>query len=276
MFLATFVQQAMVKNSCLFLLLILFGWKVQGQSVQPIGTVKDEFSFFTTDNLGNLYTVRKHELKKFKPDGTLWLRFSDISLGDINFVDATNPLKLLVFYKDFSRIQFVDNMLAERSPVIQLQQLGYDQTVVSCTSYDNGFWLFDQLNFELVRFNQDLFQTQDIKNLNQILGYEFAPNFLTEHNNWLYMNIPDKGILVFDIFGTYYKTIPLLGLTEFQVYNDLVYFLMNGKPNVYNMKTLQTFSLDLPDSISKFRIEKEKIFTTQTDQKDSIRLWKKQ
>lgn len=276
MILATFVQYPTVRKLSLLLLLNLVCWKVQAQSVLSIGAVKDEFSFFTTDNLGNMYTVRKHELKKFKPDGTLWLRFSDISLGDISFVDATNPMKILVFYKDFSRIQFVDNMLAERSPVIQLQQLGFDQTVVSCTSFDNGFWLFDQLNFELVRFNQDLIQTQDIKNLNQILGYEFTPNFLTEHNNWLYMNIPDKGILVFDIFGTYFKTIPLFGLTEFQVYNDLVYFLMNGKPNVYNMKTLQTFSLDLPDSISKFRIEKEKIFTTQGDQKDTIRLWKKQ
>jgi hypothetical protein len=274
--LPTFVLYTSVRKLSLLLLLILVCWKAQAQSVLPIGAVKDEFSFFTTDNLGNIYTVRKHELKKFKPDGSLWLRFSDISLGDISFVDATNPMKILVFYKDFSRIQFVDNMLAERSPVIQLQQLGFDQSVVSCTSYDNGFWLFDQLNFELVRFNQDLIQTQDVKNLNQILGYEFTPNFLTEHNNWLYMNIPDKGILVFDIFGTYFKTIPLLGLTEFQVYNDLVYFLMNGKPNVYNMKTLQTFSLDLPDSISKFRIEKEKIFTNQIDQKDSIRLWKKQ
>ena len=276
MILPTFVLYTTVRKLSLLLLLILVCWKAQAQSVLPIGAVKDEFSFFTTDNLGNIYTVRKHELKKFKPDGSLWLRFSDISLGDISFVDATNPMKILVFYKDFSRIQFVDNMLAERSPVIQLQQLGFDQSVVSCTSYDNGFWLFDQLNFELVRFNQDLIQTQDVKNLNQILGYEFTPNFLTEHNNWLYMNIPDKGILVFDIFGTYFKTIPLLGLTEFQVYNDLVYFLMNGKPNVYNMKTLQTFSLDLPDSISKFRIEKEKIFTNQIDQKDSIRLWKKQ
>ncbi len=276
MILPTFVLYTSVRKLSLLLLLILVCWKAQAQSVLPIGAVKDEFSFFTTDNLGNIYTVRKHELKKFKPDGSLWLRFSDISLGDISFVDATNPMKILVFYKDFSRIQFVDNMLAERSPVIQLQQLGFDQSVVSCTSYDNGFWLFDQLNFELVRFNQDLIQTQDVKNLNQILGYEFTPNFLTEHNNWLYMNIPDKGILVFDIFGTYFKTIPLLGLTEFQVYNDLVYFLMNGKPNVYNMKTLQTFSLDLPDSISKFRIEKEKIFTNQIDQKDSIRLWKKQ
>ena len=248
----------------------------KGQNLVQTGTIQDSFTYFTTDNLGNTYTVQKHEVKKFRPDGSLWLRFSNISLGDITYLDATNPLKLLVFYKDFSRIQFLDNMLSERSPVLQLQQLGYDQTVACCTSFDNGFWLFDQLNFELVRFNQELVQTQDIKNLNQIVGYEFTPNFITEHANWLYMNVPDRGILVFDIFGTYFKTIPLLGLTEFQVYNDLVYFLMDGKPMVYHMKTLQTSSLELEEILVKFRIEKDKIFTQSSQDNGTIKVWKKQ
>jgi hypothetical protein len=192
----------------------------QGQNWVSNLTIKDDLSYFTTDNLENIYTTRKHELKKFRPDGSLWLRFSNISLGDISFVDVTNPLKILVFYKDFSRIQFLDNMLSERSPVIQLQGLGFDQTVATCTSFDNGFWLFDQLNFELVRFNQDFAITQDVKNLNQIVGYEFIPNFLTEHNNWLYINVPEKGILVCDIYGTYFKTIPITRLTDFQVEGD--------------------------------------------------------
>jgi len=265
----------MLKKTLLFLLLAVWSFKPNAQSIQSVGVITDNFNQFTTDNLGNVYTIRNHELKKFRPDGSLWLLFSNISLGNISFVDATNPLKILLFYKDFSRIQFLDNMLSERSPVIQLQQLGYDQTVATCTSYDNGFWIFDQLNFELVRFNQDLIQTQNVKNLNQILGYEFTPTFLTEHNNYLFMNIPNKGILVFDIYGTYIKTIPLPDLIDFQVYNDLIYYLKEGKPSVYNMKTLQTSVLDFPESLLSYRIEKESICTTSSGQKNTIFLWKK-
>ena len=238
-------------------------------------TITDDFSYFTTDNLENVYTARKHELKKYKPDATLWQRFSDISLGDISFVDATNPLKLLLFYKDFSRIQFLDNMLAERSPVIQLQSLGYDQTVATCTSFDNGFWLFDQLNFELVRFNQELVITQDVKNLNQIVGYEFVPNFLTESNNWLYLNVPEKGILVLDIYGTYFKTIPIVGLNEFEVAADLIYYLEGGKPMAYNMKTLQTETLELNELSTQFRLEKGLLFTQPATQAKMIKIWAK-
>ncbi len=261
--------------SLVFLFFLGSAITIQAQGWTVSKTISDDFTQFTADNLENVYTLRKHELKKFRPDGTLWLRFSNISLGDISFVDVTNPLKILVFYKDFSRIQFLDNMLAERSAVIQLQQLGFDQAVAVCTSFDNGFWLFDQLNFELVRFNQDFVQTQDIKNLNQILGYEFIPNFITEHNNWVYMNVPEKGILVFDIYGTYFKTIPITGLPDFQVDGDLVYYLQAGKSMAYNMKTLQTSTLELADTVLKFCIVRGRIFSQADADKKIIKLWSK-
>jgi hypothetical protein len=99
--------------------------------------------YFTTDNEGNLYTINADEIMKFNNKGILEFRFSNKSLGNISHVDARNKLKILLFYKDFSKLWFLDNMLAESRNTILLQDFRLDQASVVCMSFNNGFWVFD-------------------------------------------------------------------------------------------------------------------------------------
>ena len=200
-----------------------------------------------TDNLGNAYVTDNDMLTKYRDNGSFYRVYSNKKLGRISFADVGNPLKIVLFYQDFSRIIFVDNTLTENGNPLQLEDRELELASLVCTSFDNGLWIYDPVRFMLVRFNQQLQETVKITNLNQILGYAPDPVFMTEQESMLYINDPAHGILRFDIFGTYLSTLPLKGLDDFQVQDNTVFFSNEkGKLMAYGLKNFQTDTLLLP------------------------------
>ena len=218
-------------------------------------------NFFTTDNLGNIYIVRNNIIEKYSNDGTILKNYSNKNLGDITSVDASNSLKIMVFYKNFLQLILLDNTLSQNGNPISIEALGYNQVPLVCSSHNNGFWLYNQQNFELIRFDQNLQKTHQTGNITQLTGLKINPDFLTQQNNKIFLNDPQTGILIFDIYGTYYKTIPVKNIKHFQIINDVIFFYSNNKLNNYNMKTIEQDEMILPDSsVVDARIEKEIIF----------------
>jgi len=217
--------------------------------------------FFTTDYLGQFYIVDNNQLSKFNQNGVLLHTYSEKILGNISFVDAANPLRLLLFYRDFVQIVILDKTLSAIGGNILLENLGLEQTLLTCTSNDNGFWLYDPQDFQLIRLDQNLKTTHKSGPINQILGIELTPNFLIEYNNFVYLNDAERGILVFDIYGTYFKTIPLKGLTSFQVIGDNLFYFSDSTLNSHHLITLEAGMISLPDTgLKSIRIEKQKLF----------------
>jgi hypothetical protein len=229
--------------------------------------IKQTFESFTTDNIWNVYLTNKEELTKYKPDGTLFKKYSNMRLGKISFVDATNPLKILVYYKDFQQIVFLDNQLSENSENISLENLGYEQTELVCTSFNNSFWIYNKQNNELVRFNENSQPIAKTGNLKQVLQVNnLKPNFMTEYNGYLYLNSPENGVYVFDIYGTFTKIISLKNLGPFQASNNILYFYKDRKLCSYNSVTFEEACLGLNDSLVKSqRVEKDRLFVAYGD-----------
>ena len=71
-------------------------------------------------------------------------------------IDVSNPMKILAFYKDYNKILFLDNMLAPSASSIDLSAIGFDQVTLTCSSHDNGIWVLNSLNFEIVRMEPTL------------------------------------------------------------------------------------------------------------------------
>lgn len=203
------------------------------------------------DSFGNIYVVSDNEIIKYNASGVLQKKFSNKRYGKIDFVDAMNPLKILVYYKDFQQILFLDNQLTETSAMISIESLGYEQTGIVCSSSNNSFWLYDKQNNELSRFNSELKSVVKTGNLNRILDLDIKPNFMQEHNNYLYLNCPNEGVLVFDIYGTFYKTIPLKKLLEFNVVNGDLFYYENKTLKQYQTKTFNTIEKQFNDTLLK-------------------------
>ena len=221
-----------------------------------IKTIDIESDFFTSDNQGNVYVVKGNELSKYDKTGKALYKYSDKSFGNISYVDASNMLRVLIFYKDFLQVVLLDNTLSITGDPISLETIGFQQTQLVCSSHNNGIWIYDQQNFEMLRFDQTVTKTQQTGNLTAVLNVELQPNFLLEYDNKVYLNNPGSGILIFDVYGTYFKTIPVKNAAAFQPIGDWVYYMEGGKAKAYNVKTTEEKEFNMPPSkFDNFRLE---------------------
>jgi hypothetical protein len=204
--------------------------------------------FFTTDNIGNSYLVKNDEIVKYNANGELLKKYSNKKLGKIFSVDASNALRIIVYYKDFSVIVILDSQLSQNGENISLESLGLEQSDLACSSFQNGIWLYNRQNAELVRLDEALQKVINTGNLNRLLGTELHPNFMMEYNGFVYLNNPTDGILIFDIYGTYFKTIPIKGLNSLQLRDLEVFYFEKKKLKDYNTKEFWTEEMALPDS----------------------------
>ncbi len=214
-----------------------------------------------TDNLSNVYLVTNDQFIKYDSKFIRLKEFSNKNFGAITSADVNNPLRILLFYRDFGRIVFLDNTLSQNGDPLALEKLGFPMATLAASSFDNGIWLYDQPSFELVRFNNSLEISNRTGNLSQILGIELQPNFILEKDNRIFLNNPTTGILIFDVFGTFIKTIPVYNLTSFQVADDDIVYFSEASLHAWNIKTAEVIDFIEPinDNALNMRMEKDVI-----------------
>ncbi|HKK39972.1 MAG TPA: hypothetical protein VJ949_11185, partial [Cryomorphaceae bacterium] len=200
-----------ILTSSLFLLSLHFA---QAQFME-LYTIPGKFDFIEYDNLLNVYGVRNTEIFKYKSDGSFAFRFSDEQMGEVGSLDVTYPLRPMVMYPDLNYIVLLDNTLSDNRGRINLLDKNISMGTLGCSSVQNHFWFYDAMNFSLLRMNENFAQIATTGNLSQVLRLDLNPNYMVEFTNRIYLNNPESGILVFDIFGTYIKTIPIKGLERF-------------------------------------------------------------
>jgi hypothetical protein len=209
-------------------------------------SISQKGTSITSDNLGNIYIVLNDQLFKYDMSGTFLKSYSNKTLGNITAIDVSDPLKTLVFYKDFSKVVFLDNTLSIKKDAISLADKGFDQAVLACTSYESGFWIFDQPSSKLIRFDNNLQQTNQSESLSQLTGKEIHPAHLAEYNNFIYLSDTANGVLIFDRYGTYFKTILITGIISFQIQDDYLLYLKAHRFISYNMKSFSETTIDVP------------------------------
>lgn len=249
---------------CLVLCLGALAFTISGNKIMYV--IKHPLNLFTSDNLCNSYIVNGEELIKYNATGKLLLKYSNKRFGNITTIDATNALKVLLYYKDFQQLVFLDNQLSQNGDAISLESLGYEQTDLVCSSFNNSFWIYNKQSNELLRFNENSKQIAKTGNLKQLLQAELKPDFMTEYNSFLYLNCPDIGIYVFDMYGTFNKIITLKNIRSFQVSDDVIYFFRENSFHSYNCKAFEEKSIPYNDSLLKnIRIEKDRLFLQYID-----------
>ncbi len=226
---------------------------------QPWITVGKDIDYIAIDNLNNVYAVGGAEMWKYDIQGNFQFRYSNKELGSIGSIDVTYPLRPLLLYPDLNYLTILDNTLSDNRGRINLLNYGIGLGVAACASVENHFWIYDAMEFSLVRLNENFKTVTRTGNLAQVLRIEFKPNKMVEFANRLYVNNPTTGIIVFDIFGTYIKTIPLLDLKSFQVFKDEIVYYTDSTLVRYNTMSYQTAETTLPEGISAAYVQKERI-----------------
>jgi len=177
------------------------------------------------DQLENLYTVQGDNIRKYLPNGKLQYEISPKRNGQLTYADFNDALRPMLYYRDQGLIQLLDNTLSEQGPAVDLFTTFEASIWLASLSIDNHFWFYDTDNFELFRTDRNFSKTARSGNLTQVLGRSILPEWMLERNSILYVSDPAVGVLLFDLFGTYIKTLPIKGLKRFQIVKgELVYF----------------------------------------------------
>jgi hypothetical protein len=245
---------------CCFLILATKSTVAQTPSdYQLIAEINKKATFITMDKLGGIYACDGTTIDKYNEKGEFLFSHSALSTGRISFIDAHNPLKIIVFSKDFMRLLFLDNKLAPQENAYLLSNLNLFPTCV-CTSYDNGFWLYDESVKQLFRYDAH----QNLSNKSQDITYfaekEVNPSFIKEsESGFLLVNDMENGILVFDHFGTYLKTIPIY-TDYFHLMNQQILYVQQDTLKTINIRNLQQMNILLPENgIQQVCIENKKM-----------------
>ena len=254
-----------------FSLCSLLGPSAQGQSsgdtlknkYKLLFELKLEASHFTTDKLQNIYYISQaNEVVKLGPDGSEQFRFINKTLGTPTYLDATNPFNLLLFYPDYQTVLTLDRTMNQAGQ-FNLFDLGLFGLGAVGMAGDGHLWLYDMLNFRLKKVGREGQLIVQSADLSLELNRSVSPNFILERNQQVYVNDPALGILVFDVFGKYLKTIPILALEEFQVVGDQLLFCQNGQMHSFHLVTLLQNPVWLPSEVTAddhVQVQKDRLY----------------
>jgi hypothetical protein len=173
---------------------------------------------FTVDNLGNIYVLSKdNRLKKLSPQGDSLAVFNDVRrYGQIAAVDATNPLKILVYYREFTTIIELDRYL-NMVNIIDLRKQNILQAKAVALAYDNNVWVFDELDAILKRVGDDGSLVDQTTDFRQLFDSVPDPTVIRDQGGLVYLYDPVKGVYIFDHYGMLKTHLDLRGWLDFDV-----------------------------------------------------------
>jgi hypothetical protein len=181
-------------------------------------TIPQDIVDFSVDNLGNLYIINTdNQLKKLSPQGDSLAVFNDVRrYGRISFVDVTNPLKILVYYRDFTTIIELDRFL-NLINTIDLRNQNILQAKAVALAYDNNIWVYDELDAKLVRMGDDGSIVDQSNDFRQLFDSTPEPAAILDRGGLVYLYDPAKGIYIFDHYGTLKSHLTFPGWKDFNV-----------------------------------------------------------
>jgi hypothetical protein len=189
----------------LFVLLLLTGrsYCQADSNFQLLRVLRGDFVEFTVDNLDNIYVLTSHnQVKKFNANGDSVAVYNDVrKFGPASLIDVSNPLKILLYYRDFATVVMLDRFLNAVN-VVDLRKQHILQARAIGQSYDNQVWVYDEVESKLKKIDEQGKLTLETPDFRLLLGKAISPQKIFDENKYVYLYDPQKGIYVFDYYGS--------------------------------------------------------------------------
>ena len=185
--------------------------------VQLEKTFAGKWTNVEVDNLGNLYLVDDQQrIKKLNNRYDSVGTFNEVrTVGTLHSIDVSNPLRIILWYKDFGTLLLLDRFLQVKTS-IDLRNIGLLQCNAVAQSYDNNIWVYDDLSAQIKKINEEgkvLLESPDMRVLYDAPPH---PQTLTDFNRNLYAYDADNGLLICDYFGAVQKRLLYKGWKNLQ------------------------------------------------------------
>ncbi len=205
-----------------------------------------ENAIWEVDSFGNLIINEGDKLQKYDSIGRQTFSQSNKNWGKFTSIDASNPMKILLFSENQQLISYVDNTLSGQQDLIDLNQLDFSYvTLVATSGQPDKLWVFDSDNSKIALISRNVIQQQRIENIRGLLGCKDVKQLVEKDNN-LYLIDAQQGILKFDIYGTFIAKWKVKGLDFVHFENEYAYYVVGDALKVMSLETDKTHSYILP------------------------------
>ena len=253
----------MLKNKTILAILMLLCTNVFAQVKQPANSdsnfvfyklIKGKFNAVNVDMLGNIYVVTEtNQLKKLNSNGDSLGSFNDVKkFGTVSSIDVSNPLKVLLFYKNYGNVVFLDRQLVFRNSFNVKQQNLFKVKIIA-NAYDNNNWIYDEQDFKIKKIKDNGATITETTDLRQVFDAAPIPTKIIDDKSSLYLYDAQKGLFVFDYYGSLKQKIPLRGWSSIAIANNTVLGISGDVLNNYDIKTLLTKTYKLPAFFSGYK-----------------------
>lgn len=201
------------------------------------------------DFLGNCYVVAKdNSIVLITKRGTRFTH-NEKSLGKVQNIDVSNPMRILLYYAEANTIMYLDNTLTELGRVDLSKFNIYGQNTVVGNSKMGGFWVYDPIQQSLKRLDIDGREfTGTQLNSN---WQSFNTQHLIERDGIIYISSELSGLYTFDINGTYASKFGAdLSISEnFQVTSSQIIWYSAESIHFLNLNSLAEKKVPLPKNL---------------------------
>ena len=219
-------------------------------------TVSGNFNNIEVDNLGNIYLVStSNQIIKLNDKYDSVASFNDTKhFGNISLIDISNPLKILVYYKDFSTIVELDRFFNIIN-TIDLRNKNFNEVNVVASSYDNNIWLFDEVAYKLKKIDDFGTVLQETVDLRMLFDFDkYVPmSYLKDMDRKLFLYNQQLGLMVLDYYGALKNKYLIVGLSSAH-FRQQEFIGIDTAKNIsaYDLKLLKANTLKTNINTSNF------------------------
>lgn len=252
-----------MKKVFYLLLLIAFQFsmsqssKITAVEIARLNLEADDF--IGVDGFGNCFYTKNNVVLK-KVDSAI-LQYQNLSLGKITKVDILNPLKVILFYKEFNSIVVLDNQMNE------IQRVDFskleDSIVASAIgiSGQNKVWVFNSMNQQIGLYDlaNNSYQNLGIPIKDDLLYYQSDFNYFHWIDNQHQWN-------TCTIFGRVFSNGKIDEIGQIQLLDiNKVLFAKNNRMYVNDLKQNKLYEIEIVEKSFKNFYYKDQILSIFTD-----------
>lgn len=172
--------------------------------------LKDTPTAYSYDIQGNIYLgYRDGSLEKYDAFGALSESFSLPNHSPLTLIEAQNPLKIFLFYRDNQQVVMLDRF-SSVPKTYALSRFGLDIVQMACPDVDGTFWTVESNPLR-------------VKKVDPIRGQTIVESQLDLGDSTLYMKVyqntllilDEKGVHILDQFGDITTSVTLPSLSFF-------------------------------------------------------------
>jgi len=228
--------------------------KAQSDSVVHLtqqAFIQGAYTNFYIDNLNNIYLINAdNQIKKLNEKGdSLAVANALKRFGDIYSMDVSNSLKTIVYYKDFATIVVLDRFLKNIN-TIDLRKYGILQAHAVAVSYDNNYWVFDEVENKLKKIDDNGITLLSTPDLRTIFDSTFIPEKIIDYSGYVYLYNKKSGLKVFDYYCALKQSIAALNWNDIQIIKNTVLGFDDTLIHVYAIDVFKEAAYNFQPSLN--------------------------